>query len=73
MISKRSVFSLEELEELLQSEVSVILFIHSKTYDYKISYEELVELGVVNGPVQSTQSLSHENYLMIKDKFKHNQ
>lgn len=71
LISKRSVFSLQELEELIKEEVSVMLFIHSKTYDYKISYEELEKLGVVNGPIQSTQRLSHEKYLIIKDKFKH--
>lgn len=72
LISKRSVFSLEELENLIEEELSVILFIHSKTYDYKISYDELVESGVISGPIQSTQSLSHDKYLIIKDKFKHN-
>ena len=72
LISKRSVFSLEELEELIKTEVSVMLFIHSKTYDYKISYDELVESGIISGPIQSTQSLSHDKYLIIKDIFKRN-
>ncbi len=69
--SKRSVYSLEELEEMIKEEVSVILFTHSKTYEKKISYDELIELGIVKGYIQSIQSLSHKKYLILKDRFKH--
>ena len=68
IVSKRSVFTLEELKEYAKEGASVILFIHSKRYEKKLSYEDLVKLGVINGPVQSIQSINHENYLKIKEK-----
>lgn len=70
IISKRSVFSLDELERFIENEVLVILFINSKNYLNKISYDELIDLNIIKGPVQNIQSLNHEKYLILKEKLK---
>lgn len=70
IISKRSVYSLKDLEEIITTRTNVILFIHCKTYKNKISYDELMKLGIIKGPVQSIQSLNHDKYLILKEKLK---
>lgn len=67
LISKRSVFTLDELKKLIEKELSVILFIHSKKYENKLTYDELIKLNIFNAAPQHIQKLDHEKYLIIKE------
>ena len=55
---------------MITTRTNAILFIHCKTYKNKISYDELMKLGIIKGPVQSIQSLNHTKYLILKEKLK---
>lgn len=65
LISKRSVYSNEEIKKLLNQKLSVLLFIYCKNFD-KIDYNTLMDNEIIHSPPQSIQTLNHENYLKIK-------
>ena len=60
MVSKRTVYSREEIEEWLQTETLVILFRLMRTFP-PINREVLTEAGI-SGSIQSIRSITHEQY-----------
>lgn len=72
IVRKRSVYSEDELEQFVEKKTLVILFISSKHFDYKISYEELKELEIFSQAPMSIQKLNHGKYLELKEIFKSN-
>lgn len=65
-VGKRSVYSQEELKEFGDNN-RVILFINSRKCK-TISLDDLTNCGIIKGPPQSIQNLSHEKYLKLKSE-----
>jgi GNAT superfamily N-acetyltransferase len=61
LVSKRTVYSKEEIKEWLQKETLVILFRFNRDFP-PISRNVLVEAGI-KGQIQSIRKISHEQYL----------
>ena len=61
LVSKRTVYSKEEIEKWLQKDTLVILFRFIRDFA-PISRKVLVEAGI-KGPIQSIRKISHEQYL----------
>lgn len=68
-IGKLSVYDEKELKEMVKNKsVSVILFTYMKKIN-EFSYEDMKKIGIDNS-IQTTQRLSHEKYLKIKEACK---
>jgi GNAT superfamily N-acetyltransferase len=61
LVSKRTVYSRDEIEAWLQSDTLVILFRFIRAFS-PISRSVLIEAGI-NGQIQSIRKISHEQYL----------
>lgn len=59
-VSKRTVYSLEEIQEMAGGEVKVILFRFVRHLETKLSYARLRSTGIVNGPIQSITKLDRK-------------
>jgi predicted nucleic acid-binding protein len=67
IVSKRTVYSREELEEM-RKPVKVILFRHHFHLNNPLDLNDLIDIGVLSGPPQSITEISHEKYIKIRDK-----
>ena len=61
IVSKRTVYSDQELIDLLSSQLLVLLFRHVKYIDVPIGYDEMENAGIKGYP-QSIREISHECY-----------
>ena len=64
-VSRRTVYSLEEIENMAQSETKVMLFRLIGHLENPVSYETLQRLEVVSGPIQSITRISDESFSRI--------
>lgn len=65
-VLKRTVYSKKEIEEITKKPTKVILFKWHFHFSKPINYYELMKNKIITGPIQSIQSLSHQNYIKIK-------
>ena len=70
MVSKRTVYSYEEVEKGFgNGETLVLLFrVARHLGKNEVAYERLKEIGAVSGPIQSIQNISHPKFLEIADE-----
>ncbi|MDF1782308.1 MAG: EVE domain-containing protein [Alcanivoracaceae bacterium] len=61
-VSRRTVYSFEQISEMARKEVKVILFRVIKHFKSPISFGELKENGVLSGPPQSIVKLDESRY-----------
>lgn len=67
-VSKRTVYSYEDIQGMSGSQVKVILFRLIRHVEDPITFKRLKDLGVVSGPIQSLIKLSEEKIkLLIKE------
>jgi len=67
-VGKRTVYSRNEIEEIVKKPTTVILFrqhFHLKNY---LSFRQLQRMGVLAGPPQSIVQITDESYAKIKSK-----
>lgn len=70
-VGKRTVFSRNELEEMLEKgSVLVLFFYHLYHFPTKVSYEKLIQEGLISGYPQSIRGIGHNVYLKIKERSK---
>jgi rRNA-processing protein FCF1 len=65
-VAKRTVYSIQEIEEKANRPVTVILFIHNGHLPNPIRLDDLIKKHVFQAHPQSIQSLSERNYQEIK-------
>ncbi|MBU2830093.1 GNAT family N-acetyltransferase [Acidithiobacillus ferriphilus] len=65
LVSRRTVYSLEEIESMAQSETKVMLFRLIEHLENPMTYVTLKQLGVVNGPIQSITKISDGSFSRI--------
>lgn len=56
-VSKRTVYSMDEINAMAGKEVKVILFRFIRHLNEQIPYDRLLKTGVINGPIQSITKL----------------
>ena len=66
IVGRRTVYTLPEIEKISQSPITIILFNHHFYFKRPISYRKLLDLNIVNGPIQSITEIDHEKYIIIK-------
>ena len=64
-VSKRTVYSFEEIQGMSGKEVRVILFRLVRHIINPIHYSRLLEEGIVKGPIQSIVTLSRDNAIKL--------
>jgi hypothetical protein len=67
IVAKRTVFSREEIEAM-KKPLLIILFRHHFHLNYYLTLDELLKMGILAGAPQSISEITHENYLLIKEK-----
>lgn len=67
LVSRRTVYSLEEIEEMSKKKVKIILFRLIKHLPRSVSFEELKHLGILSGALQSATKLTESKYRSIVD------
>lgn len=65
IVSRRTVYSDQQIEEMAQTETKVMLFRLVKHFEPSVSFEQLRRLRVVSGPIQSITSISDESFSRI--------
>lgn len=65
IVSRRTVYSDAQIEELAESETKVMLFRLICHFDSPVSYQELRRLRVVEGAIQSITHISDESFSRI--------
>ena len=65
LIAKRTVFSIEEIKEKCNSNVTVILFNQNFNLKHNYKYTDLSNKGIVNGYIQGITEISDEKYKEI--------
>ncbi len=68
LVSKRTVYSYEEIVRMASKKTKVILFRTATHISKSISYEWLLKKGVVNGIIQTIRKISHESFKKIIDE-----
>ena len=70
MVSKRTVYSYEEVEKGFgNGETLVLLFrVARHLGKNEVAYERLKEIGAVSGPIQSIQNISHAKFLEVANE-----
>jgi len=66
LVGKRSVYSLFEIDEIVQSPTTIIFFNFHFHFKRFIAFGKLKEEGILLGPPQSITQISHKKYLKIK-------
>lgn len=59
-VSKRTVYTMEEIRRMSGSDIKVILFRFIRHLKSPVNYNRLKELGIVKGPIQSIIKLDNE-------------
>lgn len=65
IVSRRTVYSDEQIEEMAQSETKVMLFRLICHFDPPLGYATLKRLRVIKGPIQSITKISNESFSRI--------
>ncbi|MHA1344648.1 MAG: PIN domain-containing protein [Promethearchaeota archaeon] len=73
LVGKRTVYSLSEIEKLVKKPTTVILFNHHFYFKNPISYDDLLNNSILQGPPQSITEIEHKKYLKIKEMGKINE
>lgn len=66
LVGRRSVFTKHEIKEYAASPTTVILFTWHFDLPSPIHYQELLDEGVVHGPIQTIQHMEHEAYKYVR-------
>ncbi len=66
LVGKRTVYSLDEIENMSEKETKVILFRHHFHLSLPLDFKYLKDESIVKGPIQSIMEIDHEKYLKIK-------
>ncbi len=67
-VGKRTVYSMNEIEEIAKKPTTVILFRHHFHLKNVLSLRQLRAMGVLTGPPQSIVQITDESYMNIKTK-----
>ena len=67
-VGRRTVYSMDEIEEMAKTSTLVVLFTWHFHLANPLKMKELMELGVLMGAPQSITQISHEKYLLIKSR-----
>lgn len=70
IVGKRTVYSIEEIEEIAKRPTTVLLFTWHLHLPDPIALKELVDEGVLKRAPLSINSISHEKYLTVKKRGK---
>lgn len=65
IVSRRTVYSVSQIEEMAQTETKVMLFRLIHHFDNPLPFAELKRLGVVSGSIQSITNISDESFSRI--------
>lgn len=65
IVSRRTVYSQRQIEEMAQTETKVMLFRLIGHFENPLSYEQLKRLRVVRGPIQSITNITHDSFSRI--------
>lgn len=68
LVGKRTVYSLDEIEEMVKKSTMVILFTWHFHLGNPLNLGELKKIQVLKGAPQSIVQISHEQYLRIKNE-----
>lgn len=68
LVGRRTVYSIDEIEEMVKKPTMVILFTWHFHLSNPIKLEELKRVRVLTGAPQSIVKISHKQYRRIKDK-----
>lgn len=68
LVSKRTVYPMEEIEEMVKKPTLVILFMEHFSLKNPLNIKDLKELDILSTAPQSITRISHEKYLLIKNK-----
>lgn len=66
IVGKRSVYSEEQLIEKAENGVFIIRFKHHFYFPNPLSWSELKQKAILNGPPQSITEINHKQYLALK-------
>lgn len=69
-VGQRTVYSLNEIEEICTAEALAILFRQARLLSNPISFEAMLNQGILKGPPQSIQSLSKEGIEWLEDRIR---
>ena len=65
IVSRRTVYSEKQIEELAQSETKVMLFRQIRHFENAVTFDKLKRMRVVCGPIQSIIKISDESFSKI--------
>ena len=65
LVSKRTVYSYEDIEAMAEKRTKVILFRLASHLSESIKYDWLLEQRIVNGPIQTIQRISDDSFKKI--------
>lgn len=65
IVSRRTVYTEQQIEEMAHAETKVMLFRLIHHFDNPVTYQELKRLRVVSGPIQSIINISDESFSRI--------
>ena len=65
LVSKRTVYSQKEIEDMSKKPTMVILFWYNFYFNNYIKYEDTLSRGLLSGPPMAIMSLSHNKYLEV--------
>ncbi len=68
LVSKRTVYSYEEIVRMTSKKTKVILFRLAAHISKSVSYEWLLKKGVVNGIIYTIRKISHDSFKQIVDE-----
>lgn len=61
-VSRRTVYSFQQITDMAEKEVKIILFRMIKHLQQPVSFKELIERGILSGPAQSIVKLDESKY-----------
>jgi hypothetical protein len=65
IVSRRTVYTQQQIEEMARTETTVMLFRLIRHFRNVISFQHLRDLGVVRGPIQSIIGIADESFPRI--------
>jgi len=65
IVSRRTVYTQQQIEEMARTETTVMLFRLIRHFKNVISFQHLRDLGVVRGPIQSIIGIADESFSRI--------
>lgn len=65
MVSRRTVYSEQQIVEMASSETKVMLFRLIRHFDHPVSFAQLKRLRVVSGPIQSITNITDESFSRV--------